>query len=430
MDFSEVKAITIPEGNVYRILSGSTVLWKKTRLPDEYQEVEYIEGTGTQYIDTGYYPNQNTKFEIRYLILEAGCAPAGVRWTVAPNSQTFGFFASASVGTTCYFGRANDNKYVTFANKNEYSQIADGLLDITRVSINTFSATVSRDQFVSTFPMYLFSLDIRGEASSPSKMRLYSASISESGSTKREFIPCYRKIDRKPGLYDLANGVFYTNDGTGEFNVGPVVITLPDEYQRVEYIESNGTQYIDTGIVPTDNTKMDLRLFTTCTGSFYVAGARGSSTIYFGQTGTQTNAAISATVNATSVTAMTEGGTKWSRSANGQTYEIMLRTNGDGTYDYSIVDETNERSYTSNGKAYPPLGTVNTNILVFALRPSNIISGTNKLYYFRLYESDAIVCDLVPCYRKIDNVAGVYDVVNDVFYTNAGSGTFTVGPDV
>ena len=30
------------------------------RLPNEYQEVEYIESSGTQYIDTSYIPNQDT----------------------------------------------------------------------------------------------------------------------------------------------------------------------------------------------------------------------------------------------------------------------------------------------------------------------------------------------------------------------------------
>lgn len=38
--------------------------------------------------------------------------------------------------------------------------------------------------------------------------------------------------------------------------------------------------------------------------------------------------------------------------------------------------------------------------------------------------------DLVPCYRKADTVIGFYDVVNDVFYTNEGTGTFVKGPDV
>ena len=38
-----------------------------------------------------------------------------------------------------------------------------------------------------------------------------------------------------------------------------------------------------------------------------------------------------------------------------------------------------------------------------------------------------MVRDLIPCYRKVDNVAGMYDLVNDVFYTNEGTGEFIIG---
>jgi hypothetical protein len=33
--------------------------------------------------------------------------------------------------------------------------------------------------------------------------------------------PCYRKSDNVPGWYDTANDVFYPNEGTGVFIVGP-----------------------------------------------------------------------------------------------------------------------------------------------------------------------------------------------------------------
>lgn len=48
-------------------------------------------------------------------------------------------------------------------------------------------------------------------------------------------------------MLDLVNNVFYTNAGTGEFQRGPLR-TVPKIYQRVEYIESTGTQYINTGV--------------------------------------------------------------------------------------------------------------------------------------------------------------------------------------
>ena len=37
---------------------------KASRLPSAYQEVEFIGSTGSQYIDTGFKPNQDTSVEI------------------------------------------------------------------------------------------------------------------------------------------------------------------------------------------------------------------------------------------------------------------------------------------------------------------------------------------------------------------------------
>lgn len=54
-----------------------------------------------------------------------------------------------------------------------------------------------------------------------------------------------------------------------------------------------------------------------------------------------------------------------------------------------------------------------------------------KLYYFKVYNTSAdCVRDLVPCYRIADDVVGMYDLVNDVFYTNDWTWTFTKWPDV
>lgn len=38
--------------------------------------------------------------------------------------------------------------------------------------------------------------------------------------------------------------------------------------------------------------------------------------------------------------------------------------------------------------------------------------------------------NFIPCYRKNDGEIGVFDTENSVFYTNAGTGTFTKGADV
>lgn len=53
-----------------------------------------------------------------------------------------------------------------------------------------------------------------------------------------------------------------------------------------------------------------------------------------------------------------------------------------------------------------------------------------KIYSFSMtYEGDPLL-NLIPCYRKSDNVIGFYDTVEGTFYTNSGSGTFTKGGNV
>lgn len=56
------------------------------------------------------------------------------------------------------------------------------------------------------------------------------------------------------------------------------------------------------------------------------------------------------------------------------------------------------------------------------------------MYALRIYRgfgsAEEKYVNLVPCYRKADNVPGFYDVINSAFYTNSGTGTFGIGPDV
>jgi len=53
-----------------------------------------------------------------------------------------------------------------------------------------------------------------------------------------------------------------------------------------------------------------------------------------------------------------------------------------------------------------------------------------KLYGLTMtYEGEPLL-ELIPCYRKSDNVIGLYDMVGGTFYINNGTGTFTKGDDV
>lgn len=57
-------------------------------------------------------------------------------------------------------------------------------------------------------------------------------------------------------------------------------------------------------------------------------------------------------------------------------------------------------------------------------------SSSGKLRYYVHKKEDDTGVALYACYRKADGVIGMYDVDNDVFYTNNGSGTFGKGADI
>ena len=59
-----------------------------------------------------------------------------------------------------------------------------------------------------------------------------------------------------------------------------------------------------------------------------------------------------------------------------------------------------------------------------------ILKPKLTIYSWKFYQDDILIRDFIPCYRKSDNVIGMYDTVNGIFYTNKGTGTFLKGNDI
>lgn len=77
-------------------------------------------------------------------------------------------------------------------------------------------------------------------------LRLYSLIIREKDRLAANFIPCYRKSDDEPGMYDTVSKTFYTNSGTGTFLVGdPVNYDTASLLERRRQILLN-TPHIET----------------------------------------------------------------------------------------------------------------------------------------------------------------------------------------
>jgi hypothetical protein len=53
-----------------------------------------------------------------------------------------------------------------------------------------------------------------------------------------------------------------------------------------------------------------------------------------------------------------------------------------------------------------------------------------RLYECKFLENTQIIRDFIPARRIVDNILGLYDIINNQFYTNAGSGNFIAGSTI
>lgn len=191
---------------------------------------------------------------------------------------------------------------------------------------------------------------------------------------------------------------------------------LPPEYQQVEWIKQTnaGGQYFlfDFAFDPlTDAMELEQDYVTDYGGTRTSFGYR----LYHGSV---TNALYSVggmgfwVANDTQSEVLKVGGTPKSFKCGNNIIEI------NGTVFSPSIVFTNTPKYKFTWGALNDAGVISVPYI--------------NLYFISLKISRNGVkfVNLVPCYRKSDNVAGMYDIINNVFYTNAGSGSFEVGPDV
>ena len=186
-------------------------------LPSGYRQLEYLESTGTQYINTGVKGNKYISWELRLRATNTSmesCANGVQDWgsgnillRIDPDSSTRYmrmYFCDHSniqeVRTV-----QHDNNWHTFYVSNG-SQKMDGVeYGQTTMTITNQNRTI-----------YIFSSNI-GYASSYCKQQVEYSKLLVNGMIVRDYIPALRISDNKPGLYDLVNNQFYTNVGRGEF---------------------------------------------------------------------------------------------------------------------------------------------------------------------------------------------------------------------
>lgn len=414
MDFSQVTDITIPEGSVIRIVQGETVLWEKSGWPSGYVKVEYLESTGTQWINTGYklWSTTNWKFDIRFSYTSVGSKDGillGVLSTVATYKyrvltgsadlvMTMPTFGSRTIASAIQANTVYDLKC------SNYLPYFESYLDGTLKNRLNQSATASGSNLAVFHDANTTYTNLVG--------RIYGLKLwaGDNESLVADLQPCVRLSDGKPGMYDLVRRQFFTNAGTGEFLIGPT-IQIPDAYQPVQYLESTGTQYIDTGIEGKNGLDISAQFMSADILQTRIL-ASSDGTKRLGLLASSTTGAI---VNQYD----TVNKVLSDYVLDTTTIHSLRNKNGILFYDGAQVDTATTATFTT-GK----------NLYLFASNSTTVTTAYVKIYGAMISDNGALVRYFVPCYRKSDSVAGMYDIVNDVFYTNSGTGTFWVGPSL
>lgn len=193
---------------------------------------------------------------------------------------------------------------------------------------------------------------------------------------------------------------------------------LPDGYTEVEYIQSSGTQYINTGVKPSASINVVIDFEPTSNG-------------------TSTDRIILSSF-------YTSGSTKYSFTAawNSSGVGVLVGTYSTLAYNTVNSDKTARRmvlkmdrynkTASVDGSALAISGSLVTampNMYLFSSTSSSTGRLPAKLYSCQIYSSGKLTKDFVPCTNQSGS-AGLYDIVGDTFYANAGSGSFTAGPTV
>ena len=189
---------------------------------------------------------------------------------------------------------------------------------------------------------------------------------------------------------------------------------LPSGFTKLAYIESTGTQWVDTEFVPNGRTRMVLDFAATeipASSSNSVAGSRKSTTEQ-------------------SYTFSTVNG-KWRMGYNNAspTTTVVADTN-------RHIADLNQNVLSLDGNIIHTLAfaefegncSICIGIINSTAANAGYYKGYAKFYSCQIYDDGTLIRNYQPCVDPSGNI-GLYDKVNKKFYGNAGTGAF-IGSEV
>ena len=245
-------------------------------LPSGYVELEYIQSTGEELINLGMVPNKDLKVDMTFTPLES---------TQYMYFGTSGYRVFYNNGNL-QFNISNESATygATMLNQKSRVVLENYKISLNNVVVATHTAAASEPSQGEN--IYVFG-GYYNSVVHPVRMKLYALKIWNNSILVRNMIPCYRTSDSKAGLYDLVNGVFYT-DANGDFikganrqniSYGTSTSLMANTYSLPGYTisswntnaDGSGTSYSDgQSVLNLSSTEGEvIKLFAQWTGANY-----------------------------------------------------------------------------------------------------------------------------------------------------------------
>ena len=402
-----------------------------------FGEDAYLESTGTQCINTGYFVNAKTKIEIDFQLTEV----VSQSRLFGQNGSSCGNYAVVYMGDTANnfkfgYGNSFNGVYIAPNNLVRNTIVYDGPNDVgylyqdgvlkTRVAL-----TAAHDK-TAAFPLAIF-----GESTNSwgnkfqnfAKMRLYGFKIFEGDELVREYVPCVEA--GIAGLYEKFEGRFLSDPrqshtADNEFAYGGDIMVKEDD----GYITSAGgvRDVINTRFFacPGMRVDLDLRLSPTPNkdkrflGADYVASGDPGFAFYMSG---KTNLSFCAFAGGQGSTSGAYAGPGYVADTLRHTmsYDMLYAEGGTvkprtwfstwGTTNYYNDKGANFRV---DKVAQRPIGLFG-NFKDAIPNATDNTCGFVKVYRLRCWKDGELVHDYVP--RKVDGIAGLRDLVDGEFVT-------------
>jgi hypothetical protein len=190
---------------------------------------------------------------------------------------------------------------------------------------------------------------------------------------------------------------------------------------EVQYLSSNGSQWVDTGFAPTfpSNLEYKARVLFPNTTNRIIMGLQGG--MYFGVVNGKLQPGLggTSTVNA-SVSANTE-----------HDFDIVYHLTQPTTQFQSQIDWSMDSLSGTTASELYNFKPADAPVWIFTANDASGLRGASRVYSFQILVNGTAVRDYIPVRVGSGSsaVGYLFDRVSGTLFGNAGTGNFAIGPD-